>query len=285
MANAAVEYLRKAFRISALNQLRRRLRPRRSQLFGVGMAKSGTHSIAEMFDDTVNARHEPEGRQLILKILEIAAGRMNAGEQRSYVRRRDRRLNLDVDSSQLNFFILEALVAEFKDARYLLTIRDPYSWLDSFINDSLRRQITPQWRRLRDLRFRPELFSHSNLEQVLKQKGLYTLDGYLSYWSMHNQRVLDIVSPDKLLVVRTDQISAKTAIIADFARLPRETVRMERSHAFQNPKKFDVLGQIEQAYLKDKVEQYCRPLMSRFFPEISSLGTRSIPNKPARPLA
>jgi hypothetical protein len=246
-------------------------RARRSHLYCVGTAKSGTHSIDSMFDDTVRSRHEPEDWRVIPKILDISAGRIPKTALRDYVQRRDRRLYLDVDSSQLNFFLLDILLEEFSDALFLLTIRDPYSWLDSYINDSLRRTSNWEWTRLRELRFRASAFSHPPEERALREHGLYTLDGYLSYWASHNQKVLSTVPEDQLMVVRTDEITQRAHDIAEFAGLPREAVRLEKSHAFQNPKKYSILRQLEPSYLEERVQEYCTPLIERFFPEIQSV--------------
>jgi hypothetical protein len=133
---------------------------RRVRLYCVGTAKSGTHSIAAMFGGSVRARHEADNRRDIREILEVAAGRVDRDRMKRYVRRRDRRLYLDIDSSQVNFFMLDALLTEFPGARFLLTIRDPYSWLDSIINDSLRRPSNRSWTDFRNFCFRSDIFSH-----------------------------------------------------------------------------------------------------------------------------
>ena len=242
----------------------------RIRVYGVGTAKSGTHSIAAMFDPPVRAAHEADATPLLRRILGAAAGRIRDEELRTYLRRRDRRLRLDIDSSQLNYFVLDMLLDTFPGARFILTIRDCYSWLDSFINDSLRRPTSNDWLRLRDLRFRPDRFTHPPAERLLAEHGLYTLDGYLSYWATHNQQVLARVPAEQLLVVRTDHLTENTVKIADFAGLPRAMVRRDRSHAFANPAKERLLHRIEQAHLEDRVRAHCQPLMDRFFPEIRS---------------
>jgi len=153
-----------------------------------------------------------------------------------------------------------------------LTIRDCYSWLDSFINHVLHyNQPGPETIQFRDFRFRPHIFKHAPEEEILQKNGLHTLDGYLSYWALHNKQTVARVPAERLLIVRTDQIRQSALEIADFAGLPRECVELERSHAFKNPKKFHLLREIDSAFLKEKVEKNCGPLMRRFFPEIKSI--------------
>jgi hypothetical protein len=249
---------------------------RKCRLYCVGAAKTGTHSIDSMFDRTVRSAHEPDRTEIIGKIIDILEGRINKSEIVSYIRERDARLCLDVDSSQLNFFLLDYLLEEFPASLYLLTIRDCYSWLDSFINDSLRRSTNEHWIKLRQYRFQANEFSHPPEEQPLKERGLYTLDGYLSYWASHNSRVLSSVPEDRLMVVKTNEITKRASEIADFAGLPRTSIKLEQSHSFRNPTKFNVLKEIQETYLEKKVEKHCGVLMKRFFPEITSIHDSNI---------
>lgn len=259
----------KARAISAYTRLSYK---RKCRLYCVGAAKTGTHSIDSMFDDTVKSKHEADSEEVISKILEISEGRISDADLLSYIRQRDKRLCLDVDSSQLNFFLLDYLLEEFPDALFLLTIRDCYSWLNSFIDDSLRRNPSGNWIKLREYRFRSSTFSHPLEEKVLKERGLYTLDGYLSYWANHNNKVLSSVPEDRLMIIKTNEITRRAHDIADFAGLPRETVQIQHSHAFKNPEKFHILREIDEAYLEAKVREHCGPLMRKFFPEIQSIN-------------
>lgn len=250
----------------ALNNFRKK-----TQLYCVGAAKTGTHSVSAMFDKKVRTQHEAEFEEVIAKILELLSGKINEQEIRGYIRKRDRRLRLEIDSSQLNFFLLDYLLCEFPNARFLLTIRDCYSWLDSLINDSLRRNTSENWIKLREVRFGANKFVHYPQEKILLDKGLYTLDGYLSYWSAHNTRVLETVPENNLLVIKTQDISQSVHLIADFANISRNRILKDRTHAFKNPTKYGILKQIDRDFLESKVNQHCLAIMKRFFPEIKSI--------------
>jgi Sulfotransferase domain len=259
-----------AFRFKRL--LLGRQRVRRTRLYGVGIGKSGTNSISKMFSKNVRAVHEPQAVALIDKYLDWRNGRVNDREMTEWVRARDREMALEVDSSWLNVLILEMLVREFPDARFVLTIRDCYSWLNSNFNHSLRAgNVDPRWKQLREFRFRHENFVHAPEEQVLKKNGLLPLDAYFSRWAAHNEMALAKISGERLFVVRTDEIRLRAHDIADFASLPRTTIRLEHAHAFQNPIRREIIHEIDRGFLEQKADQHCRPLMARFFPEIKSL--------------
>lgn len=244
---------------------------RRCRLYCVGTPKSGTHSIAHMFAPDIRCRHEPGRKRLVRKIMAHAGGQVTDAQLKAWIRSRDRKLNLDVDSSTLNYFIMHHLAGEFADARFLLTIRDCYSWLNSIANHGLRRASPDKhWIEFRDFRFHPEL-KHAPEEKAFREKGLYTIEGYLSYWVQHNEEALARVPAERLLVVRTDQITEKAYEIAEFAGLTRESIRPESTHSCKNPVKRDILRDIDRNFLEARVEKLCRPLMQKYFPEITSL--------------
>jgi hypothetical protein len=254
----------------AIGACKRTSHRRKSQLYCVGTAKSGTHSIAAMFNDSIRSQHEAESAALIRKIGEIASGLISEADVCRYIRGRDRRLKLDIDSSQLNFFLIDYLLDVFRDARFLLTIRDPYSWLDSFINDSLRRQARQDWVKFREFRFKTDQLDHPPEERLLKSLGLFTLDGYLSYWAMHNHKVVTTIPSSRLFIVKTDEISRRAYEIASFAGLPEKCIRVDGLHSFKNPQKFNILDQLDRDYLEAKVREHGGWLMQQFFPEIQS---------------
>jgi hypothetical protein len=243
---------------------------RKAHIYCTGTAKSGTHSIEALFGSQLRSAHEPESEKVIDIILDIATGRVDDAELGRYLLKRDRRLWLDIDSSQLNFFLLSKLVELFPDAKFILTIRDPYSWLDSFVNHQLARKASDKWFKLRDLRFRPDIYIHQQQELILKEKGLYTLDGYLSYWRYHNLSVIDTVPKDRLFIVRTDKITEQAEEVAVFASISRSNLRIDKSHVFKAMAKFGLLDKIDQEYLECKVKEHCGNLMAQFFPEIQS---------------
>ena len=241
---------------------------RKAHLYCVGAAKSGTHSIAALFEDGFRSVHEPENQQVIDLIMSYKAGKIGDKSVCRFLIRRDRRLCLDVDSSQLNIFFIDKLVKLFPKSKFIFTIRNPYDWLDSFINHQLSRNCSASWKKWRDWRFRPDKYSFSEKESVLKQKGLYTLDGYLSYWAYHNLKVIETVPDDRLLVIKTDEISQSVGKIAAFAKIAESDLNSERSFVYKAKGKFYILNEIDKEYLEYKIKQHCGFLLEKFFPGI-----------------
>jgi hypothetical protein len=248
-------------------------RVRRTRLYGVGAPKSGTHSIVSIFSGNVRARHHPGAPELIDKILAWHAGRLSEPAMAEWLRARDRRLSLEVDSAPLNFEILDLLVREFTDARFVLTLRDCYSWVDSLANHIIRfrGETHERWIRMREWRFRPEAYQHAPAARWLEEEGFYPLESYLAYWARHNEAVLARVPAERLFIVKTTDIGLKAFEIADFAGLPRRAVRPGRGQAYRNPAKQAFVRRLDRDLLEATVDAYCRPLMRTFFPDIKSL--------------
>lgn len=245
---------------------------RRTRLYGIGIGKTGTNSIYKMFSRNVRAVHEPGVLELIEKFIEWQKGKITDAQMTQFVLERDREMGIEVDASSMNILILEILLREFPDARFVLTIRDCYSWVNSMFNHLLRiQQGHPQWDELAKFEAGDQKFLHAPQEEILKQNNLQSLDWYFSRWALHNQKALAVVPPERMLIVRTNEIGQRAHEIADFARLPRWTIRPERTHSFQNPLRKELIHKIDREFLESKVQQHCRPLMTQFFPEIKSL--------------
>ena len=160
---------------------------------------------------------------------------------------------------------------EFKQAKFLLTLRDCYGWLDSFINFCLRSNLQEPWLQFRALRFGSKNIDYDEHELLLKQHGLYPLKGYLSYWNNHQRAVFDRVPKERLMVVKTNDISASAYRIAKFAGFAESCVKIEASHVAQSPKRFGILSQLDPDYLDAQVNYYCGELMGQYFPQIRSV--------------
>jgi hypothetical protein len=246
-------------------------RPRRFHAYCVGTPKSGTVSIWGLFAGQYRARHEPEAKEVIEVMDGAVHGRVDPTRIARFFRERDKRLLLELESSHPTAYFLETLVREFGDAKFILTIRDCYSWLESVFGQQLslpRTGALAFYGRMRDAYYRPDLFHHAPEERVLAERGLYTLDGYLSYWASHYSRALTLVPPERLLVVRTREIERDIEKIAAFVGVSAESLTREQSHLNRAATHHALLSRIDREFVEKKVDRYCRPLMARFYPEI-----------------
>jgi hypothetical protein len=75
------------------------------------------------------------------------------------------------------------------------------------------------------------------------------------------------VPPERLLVVRTDQIGARLRELADFAGVTVSMLDAHRTHEYAAPERSGLLSRLPDGYVRERVLANCMPLLDRFFPE------------------
>lgn len=245
---------------------------RRCHVYCIGHGKTGTHSLSDLFHGHYRATHEDDAEVLLDIIMAVATGRLSTETFKRFLYWRDRRLLTEMDSSGLNIYFIEQLRELFPEARFILTIRDCHSWLESQINHIIARppQNNPRvdYSRFQDFHYRWQGDeTHPPEERILRQYGLYTLDHFLAAYAWHNHKAFSCLPSERLLVIRTHEIRQNAARIAAFSGVPLETLQLERAHSYPAKARFDVLGQIDRDYLNGKIRQHCNGLMTEWFPE------------------
>src|SRR4029450_3240849 len=96
----------------------RSMSPRRLRLYGVGMGKSGTHSLAAVFERDYRAAHEPDAKELMELLFDVWAGVRPWSAVAQLLQDRDARLDLEVDASLVNGEVVSDLVALWPEGRF-----------------------------------------------------------------------------------------------------------------------------------------------------------------------
>lgn len=122
----------------------RSLRGRKTHVYCIGAAKTGTTSIAQIYNKVYRTAHEPEVEQTTGCVMDYLSGRLSETECAKRLMARDKRLNLEMESSHPLGYFTPLLVSSFPDAKFLVTIRDPRSWIKSRINFHLNK-TPPEW--------------------------------------------------------------------------------------------------------------------------------------------
>lgn len=256
---------------SLLKRFTRRPEPepaddRRFRLFGVGLAKSGTHSLAGVFARDYRSAHEPEAKVQVELTCDALEGKAGAADAlRRYLREREDRLRLEVNAAGWNGLVIEELVDLAPDTRFVVTVREPRSWLDSLVNHLKVGQAPAHFVRLRSLIY-DTAGAHPPEEAVLAEHGFYPLAGYLADWAGRHARVLDAVPPERLLIVRTEEIGSRLDDLAAFVGVPAETLDPEQAHGFKARAKFGLLDEIDPDHLQGRIDELCGPVLARLFP-------------------
>jgi len=242
--------------------------PRELHAFGVGLPKTGTVSLANLLRANYRASHEPETWILthVLQSATLGAKRQIAVEDRiAILQARDHLLNLNLESNFVLGLVIDSLYAAFPNAKYILTIRDCYSWINSEINQQYVTGPRQPWSFLADYRYGPQ--RHYRPEDAcLQEHNLYPVASYFSYWAAHIRAVRDTVPTDQLLIVRTEDLSYRTHDIADFLGIPHESLNLERSHSHQRHEKpLNIRQLVGSAFLERQASFFCGDLMEEYY--------------------
>ena len=250
---------------------------RRFQAYGIGVGKTGTTSLHNIFSLNYRSAHEPESSLLIPKNMAFAQGKIGKNKFTDYIKNRDRRLSLEMDSSSLNNFIVDILVTEFKKAQFILTIRDCYSWLDSIFNQHIvafnfekkNNIILTNREKWRHFIYEKYQFNHAQEEQILADKRLYPLDSYLSYYKERHNQILQTVPPERLLIIKTSEINQSILKMAQFLDISPESLPVNvRANVRRKADKYNLLAQLDRDFVREKVKFHCGELMYQYFPEV-----------------
>ena len=242
---------------------------RRFHAYNVGIAKTGTRSIGAIFRH-YRSTHEFMFEQTTGHILQFQKGQIDGQQLRKYIRQRDNEGILEMDSSSFNYAYLHILIDEFPSAKFIFTIRDAYSWVDSLLNMFLSGSVinseSPQW--MYD--YTEHLFGLDRSMVRSKRRVVKhfdsLIDKLLVYWSSTNSEILDKLPLQRSLIVRTHEISSHIDRIADLVGVPRRSLHREQTHLHQAARKFNVLQEIDRGLLSEKVDCHCSALMKRFYP-------------------
>jgi hypothetical protein len=240
---------------------------RRFRVYGVGLERTRTTFLYRVFSGAYRADHEPDWEQFINLYTDTGKLSFPSGcsDLKEWLRERDRSLRLEFESSHLLGPVAPTLSGIFPKSKFILTIRHPRDWLRSVIDWELNQDVLDAespWRPLFDAYYGT---TDEYDSPVLRQHGLYPIDGYLRYWSLHYQRILDGVPSDRLLVLKTSELSQSVQRISDFVGVDGKSLKENEKKSNKNPKRHHILDEINDSLVETKINENCGGLVGKYF--------------------
>lgn len=241
---------------------------RRFQAFGVGLPRSGTHSLAYMFDLYYRAGHEPVPERAIGLVLQWERGEISREALVSALLERDRLLGLHLEASHYLHHVAGELAETFPRAKFLLTVREPGAWLESEVNQNRLSRDSGHYRALEQHRYSRYGFAHEfgALEAL---DNVYPVRAYLTYWVDHISKVLRAVPSERLLVVDTHDLRGKMAAIAAFVGVPERSLHAERQHSGMRVPETDLYALVDRKDVDAHIEAICGDFIRKTFPAMA----------------
>jgi len=232
--------------------------------FGVGAAKTGTHSLAGIFKDSIKVAHEPSAEALLRLVLQYHSRELSGDRLQRQTARLFERQGLRFNVSQINGFIIRTIFAAYPSARYVLTVRDAASWVRSITNHQITKHLSPasMWQAFRDLRFLRGFHPYRPEDDPLRRRHLYSLDAYLGYWVEHTIEVIRVVPEEQLCIVPTRHLSRDIERIADFLDVDLVGTEVGNSHLYSGDYTVGPTDEVSPDYFSERTAAYTEMLLN-----------------------
>ena len=263
-------------------KIRDAMHPRSLGAICLGTPKSGTTSLANLFSQNFRYEHEAE-RDRHVKIMSnhYQHHRPSDLQYIKYLRRRNKRLWLDVESNCFLGYRPDLTLKAFPDYKYILTVRHPMPWLNSIFDNNLNYKARPgnTMSRWHNIFFKPERFDYTKWDKPLKEAGLYSLDAYLNYWSRFNGDILQTIPQSQLLVLDTKSISHRLNDISGFLDIKQSLLSEKNSHKNMTTKQHRIIEQLDTSYIEDRINIICSNIIEQSGLPVIPPNTAAVINK------
>mgnify|MGYP000382547711 CR=1 FL=1 len=244
-----------------------RFRTRKSHIFCIGAAKTGTTSIAQCLSSDYRTAHEPETILTNKLIIDKLDGNILNTHLKQELIKRDNRLKLEVESSHPLSYLSQELIEVFPKAKFIVTIREPYAWLESRLNFHYKKK-PPEWEEYRNYFWIKKNTKYKKEEEVLKEYNLCTLETYLKQYAEQYKIIFDHIPAEKMLLIKTDSLNSSIRNIENFVNVKNGSLKMPITNKEHN--KISVLASIEDIFIREKIWTNCHEIIEQFFSETTN---------------
>ncbi|MBF8277453.1 MAG: hypothetical protein HW390_2526 [Candidatus Brocadiaceae bacterium] len=244
--------------------------PRRFHVYGVGLPKSGTVSLAGLFGNyrSCHEFHQWETHQMIIR---YNSGTISREQFRGFLKERELLGGLpEMDAAHFNRHYIDILQEEFPEAKFICLIRDCYSWVNSFVNYFVvpEREAIQSKELPNGMPFDIPRGAMEAKNELVRNFHKY-IDVPLSFWSSSYRDMIEKLPPGRSMIIRTHEISQKVDDIAHFVGIQPNRLVKEQSHLNKAKYTVSVLRNLDRDFLKTKFREHSCGLMERFFPGFS----------------
>lgn len=230
------------------------LRPRKCHIYCLGAAKTGTTSLAQMLSTQRRSAHEPETAETNQIIINYLSNTLSKKEVLKILKKRDRRLNLEFESSHPLGYVAEFLPELFTNAKFIITYRDPKAWLKSRVN--FHKGKDPEdWRAYRDFIWNSHFDGFPVEEKMLSDSGVLSLDAYLKQYVEQYELLLTHLPAARTLLLKTEEIDSSVTRIEKFCgrQSPLTQLKPIRTNTFKPT--HSLFDEIDPEYVLEKVNK------------------------------
>jgi hypothetical protein len=239
-----------------------------------GFAKAGTMAIAKSFEQAgIAAAHEPNGGQMNQLFLDIAKGKKSNLDLVDWLITQHSSQPLKVWSHFLLADRLLPIFEAFPKARLIVPLRWPITWAESVYDQAATAAGTfapvtkmqlgaedynklPREEDTPDVRYRLEMLHDHGFPA-------YSFAKMAKYYFAHLKRIIEIVPPDKLLLVETEHLSDDSVLekmlkfadpIATQSDLSKRIAKITERNKHAKNKPLGVFRSVDEDYIASVID-------------------------------
>lgn len=238
---------------------------RQFHLMCMGLPRSGTTSLFTLF------RHRRAANEYAEKAtIEALTGKLPGMDMASFLARRDRESALEMDAASFLHLAAPELVKLSPDARFVLPVRPPAEWFESYLKMLLRwhdgfqakGRPPPEWMSA----YGQLLFGHFDWAEIATDAARArhlprVAKRFLDHWADATTRTLEVLPPQRRLVLHTHDLGRRRGDLAQLAGISEDQITTE-SHANISPPGPDILQGISRSELAQLAQDICGPAYS-----------------------
>ena len=214
--------------------------------------------------------HEPERAATLDLILRHVHGELSDTAIREHLRARDARLDLEYDVAWANQFLIRHLLAVFPAAKFIVLIRDCYTWLQSITGHLTVRDVPGDVVAFLRWWFKPDRYPHGACDRLLADCGLFSVSAYLHAWNRHVDSCIGSIPAERRLVLRTNELGNSHRRLAGFLGIPVSSLDVANGRRNRGIPMEPITSVVAPAYVDEMVHSICGANMARHFPELGS---------------
>ncbi|MDZ7693143.1 MAG: sulfotransferase [Balneolaceae bacterium] len=239
---------------------------RQFHVFCVGLPRSGTHSLANLFRLNYRADHEPYHGATVKLLIDLYKNKISKDRIINHLKVKDEILQLELEAAHYLYKLVPELVSLFPESKFILTVREPRSWLESEINMNYRSVRGKIWSRLEYARYDKYGFEYK-IPKLKNIKGVYPISSYLHYYLEHIDLVLKSVPPERLLILDTFNLNGSIDKLCDFTGADKKRLNFTKIHSSKNSEKQIHLNEsVSEDVLNKKIEDICKKYICKNLP-------------------
>ncbi len=237
---------------------------RRFHLVCMGLPRSGVVSLFTLFSN-FRAANEYAEIETIRTLVDFHKSRLSHDALCAYMARRDRESTLEMDAASFLHLAGDVLAGLSDDIRFVLPVREPDTWFESYMRELLRLhdrlrmrgKAPPAWQQ----DYGEMLLGRFDWDEIATSEARQAFlpdvaRRFLTHWAQATGKMLDTLPPERTLVLRTQDLGPMRDRLAAFVDQPVESLT-SRSHSHASIPGPSPLEGLPEGWLAETAAEIC----------------------------